>query len=167
MIKEKEIIEARPQIRIPNGRDITEKELIAALKAEAQETGIPIAFTTDQIKFGGFIGGSVEDCIVVYHPDHQRDYFNTAIRLTHQGSYAFLTIYRFGTSRLLGNAASSEFAKTKVKEAFRGGSASEAVGAVIGKGIRTLVMGVSNKQKMEEEQNWYLMLDDVLENIFS
>lgn len=164
MLKEKDLTQTK-QVRIPNGQNITLNDVKVALKNEADENGVPIAFQSDQVKIGGLIGGSTEDCLVVYHPDHQKDYFNTAVRLKHQGNYAFLTIYDFGQSRLLGNAASSEFAKNQVKDAFHGGSVGVAVGAVVGKGLRTLFKGGANKSKLEEEQNWYVMLDDMFENI--
>lgn len=166
MLKEKNIVESRPQVRIPNGQNISLNDVRAALQKEADANAVPIAFGSDQIKFGGLIGGSTEDCLVVYHPEHQKDYFNTAVKLKHQGNYAFLSVYDFGTSRLLGNAETSEYTKSKIKEAFHGGSVGEAVGAAIGKGIRTLIKGGANKQKMEEEQNWYLMLNDLFDNIF-
>lgn len=167
MLKEKELTQSRDQVRIPNGQNITLNDVKVALKNEADANGVPIAFASDQIKFGGLIGGSTEDCLVVYHPEHQKDYFNSAVRLKHQGNYAFLTVYDFGTSRLLGNAASAEFTKEKLKATLHGGSVSEAIGAAIGGGLRRLIKGGANKSKIEEEQNWYLMLDDMFDNIFA
>ncbi len=166
MLKEKELTQTR-EVRVPNGQGITLSQVRNALQNEADANGLPIAFASDQIKFGGLIGGSTEDCLVVYHPDHQRDYFNTAVRLKHQGNYAFLTVYDFGTSRLLGNAATAQYTKDAVKNAFHGGSKAEAVGALVGKGLRTLFKGGSNKQKQEEEENWYVMLNDIFDNIFA
>ena len=171
MIKEKDLREKRPQVRFAQGQNIDLSVVQSALQQNADENGIPVAFSRDQVKYGGLIGGLIgggtDDCLILSHPQHPKDYFRICIRVKHQGNYAFVSVNDFGESRLLGNAATSEYTKNAVKDAFHGGSAAGAVGAVIGKGLRTLVMGGSNKQKLEEEQNWYAMVSDLFDNIIS
>lgn len=80
MIKEKELREMRPQIRYKDGLEVTLQSVQEALLEAAGQVGLPVAFYTDQVKYGGMIGGSTEDCIVLYHPEHQKDYFKVCIR---------------------------------------------------------------------------------------
>lgn len=137
MIKEKDLREMRPQVRYKDGQSITLQTVQNAIRDCAQANGIPVAFKADQIKYGGLIGGSVVDCIVLYHPEHEKDYFNLAIQVKHQGNYAFISVNDFGTSKLLGNEGSHEFLMDTLKH----GSGSEKVGALVGAGIRRMVKG--------------------------
>jgi len=163
MIKEKDLREMRPAVRYQNGQDITLKTVQEALQHCAQQHGIPVAFYADEIKYGGLIGGSVGECIVLYHPEHEKDYFKVAIRVTHQGNYALVSVNDFGTSKLMGNEGSKEY----LKDTLRHGSGAEKAGALIGAGIRMMVKGGSNKQKLEEEQMWYGIVIDIFDEIVS
>lgn len=163
MIKEKDLREMRPQVRYKDGQSITLQAVQNAIRDCAQANGIPVAFKADQIKYGGLIGGSVVDCIVLYHPEHEKDYFNLAIQVKHQGNYAFISVNDFGTSKLLGNEGSHEFLMDTLKH----GSGSEKVGALVGAGIRRMVKGGRNTQKLEEEQNWYNMVSDIFDEIIA
>ena len=163
MIKEKELREMRQPVRYSNAQGITLKTIQEALQHAAQQHGIPVAFYDDQIKFGGLIGGTVEDCIVLYHPNHQKDYFKVAIKLTRQGNFALVTVNDFGTSTLMGNEGS----KQHLKDTFKHGSGAEKVGALIGTGLRMMVKGGANKQKLEEEQMWYAAVTDIFDEIVS
>ena len=163
MIKEKDLREMRPQVRYKNGQDITLQTVQNALSDAADEAGIPIAFRDDEVKYGGLIGGSTEPCIVLYHPEHPTDYFNICVRVKHQGAYAFVTVNDFGQSRLLGNQGSHEYLVDTLKH----GSNSERIGALMGAGVRRLVKGGRNNQKLEEEQNWYAMVEDIFDEIVS
>lgn len=163
MIKEKELREMRPQVRFKDGQGITLQTVQNALQDCAQANNIPVAFKADQIKFGGMIGGSVVDCIVLYHPEHENDYFKIAIQVRHQGNYAFVLVNDFGTSRLLGNEGSHDF----LMQTLKNGSGSEKVGALIGAGIRRMVKGGRNSQKLDEERNWYAMVSDIFDEIIS
>lgn len=42
----------------------------------------------------------------------------------------------------------------------------KAAGAVLGAGVRRVVKGGRNNQKLEEEQNWYAMVGDILDEVF-
>ena len=163
MIKEKDLREMRPQVRYRNGQNITLQVLQNAIRGCAQENGIPVAFKSEQIKYGGLIGGNVVDCIVLYHPEHGTDYFNIAIQVKHQGNYAFVSVNYFGNSRLLGNLGSREYLANTLKN----GSDADRLGALIGAGIRRVVKGGHNSQKLEEEQNWYSMVSDIFDDIIS
>lgn len=169
MIKEKELRDALPQVRFKDGSNITLSAVQASLQGCAESNGVPVAFRYDQIKFGGIIGGSTLDCLVLYHPDHEKDYFKFAIQLIHQGNYAFLSVFEFGTSRLMDNQASHDYMVSALKKSWndKDSNGAEAVGAVLGAGIRRIVKGGRNNQKMYEEQNWYAMVADLFDEIIT
>lgn len=162
MIKEKDLRELRPRVRYED-RDngITLQYLQVLLEQYFQKAGIPIAFRDDVIKFGGLLGGSTQECLVIYHPEHEKDYFNIAVHMKRQGVYVFVTVNDFGESRLFGNQGSSEF----LKETLANGDGAEKVGALIGAGIRRLLKGGVDKRKLEDEQDWYLFLRDAFDDI--
>ena len=164
MIKEKELREMRPRVRYQNGASIMLKTIQNALQDYFDEAAIPVAFYADQIKYGGFIGGSTEDCIVLYHPQHENDYYKVAITVNHQGKYAFVSVNDFGSSRQLGNQGSVEYLKETLKFG-NGVTTSEKVGALIGAGARRLIMGGVNKQKLQEEQDWYQFVMEAFDEI--
>ncbi len=163
MIKEKDLREMRPSVRYADGNDITLKTVQDAIQHSAQQHGIPVDFYADEVKYGGLIGGGTEECIVLYHPEHQKDYFKLAIRIKRQGNYAFVTVQDFGTSTLMGNEGSKEH----LKETFKHGTGAEKVGALIGSGLRKIVKGGANKQKLEAEQMWYSVVTDIFDEIIS
>lgn len=167
MIKEKELREMRPQVRYKDGADVTLQSIQEALTQAASEVGLPVAFSQDQVKYGGLIGGSTEDCLVLYHPEHQKDYFKLCIRVKKQGSYAFVSVNDFGNSRLMDNEASHEYMVNEVKKGWKDNDIAGATGAVIGAGVRRLVKGGRNNQKLEEEKNWYVMVSDLFDDIIS
>ena len=58
MIKEKDLREMRPQVRFAQGQNIDLSVVQSALQQNADENGIPVAFSRDQVKYGGLIGGA-------------------------------------------------------------------------------------------------------------
>ena len=70
-----------------------------ALTAEAEKNGIPVAFYADQVKSGGMFNKKIEDCIVMYHPEHRNDYFLFCTRVQQEGSLAFVAVNDFGASK--------------------------------------------------------------------
>lgn len=160
MIKADELREFRPTVRYQNGEGITLSTVQEAIKDCAMKMGIPVAFSNDQVKSGGLFNSSVEDCIVMYHPEHERDYFRFCIRVKRQGSYAFVMVNDFGQSKQLNKANTAEF----MKQDRKGQSMSYKVGSMIGQGLRTL--GKSS-QKLEEEQMYYQCVFDIFDEIVS
>lgn len=160
MIKADELREFRPQVRYQNGEGITLSTVQDAIKDCAMKMGIPVAFRGDQVKFGGLFNSSVEDCVVMYHPEHERDYFKFCIRVKRQGSYAFVMVNDFGQSKQMNKANTAEF----MKQDRKGQSMSYKVGSMIGQGLRTL--GKSS-QKLEEENMYYQCVFDIFDEIVS
>ncbi len=160
MIKADELREFRPQVRYQNGEGITLGTVQDAIKDCADKMGIPVAFTNDQVKSGGLFNSSVEDCIVMYHPEHERDYFRFCIRVKHQGVYAFVSINDFGQSKQMNKAAYAE----NYKADRQGKDMSYKIGSMIGQGIMTLG---KSKAKLEEEQMYYQCVFDIFDEIVS
>ena len=98
MLRERELSNFRRQVRIQDGGAVTLGTVQEAVKACAEEHGIPMAFETDQIKFGGMIGGHVEDCLILYHPEHPKDYFVFPVTVSYQSNYAYVSIFCAGES---------------------------------------------------------------------
>jgi len=152
--------EFRPIIRYPDGSSITLYAVQNAITERAKEMGLPIAFYQDQVKSGGMFNKVIEDCIVMYHPAHPNDYFKFCIRVSHQGSYAFVNIMDFGSSKQMSKAGQI----AAYKEDRQGQSMSYKVGSLIGQAFASIG---SNKAKLEEEQNYYSCITDLLDEIIS
>lgn len=160
MIKADELREFRPVVRYRDGKNITLQIVQDAITDCALSMGIPVAFYADQVKSGGMFNKTIEDCIVLYHPEHQYDYFKICVRVSHQGSYAFVSAMDFGTSKQIKKA---DMARA-CKEDRKGKSMSYKVGSLIGQGITTIGR---NKTKLEEEKNYYACIVDIFDEIVS
>lgn len=160
MIKADELREFRPVVRYRDGNQITLQTVQEAIKDCAQGMGIPVAFYTDQVKSGGMFNKTIEDCIVLYHPEHQYDYFKICVRVSHQGSYAFVSAMDFGTSKQMKKAGQAEAYRADRK----GKSMSYKVGSMIGQGLTSIGR---SKSKLEEEQNYYACIIDIFDEIVS
>lgn len=160
MIKGDDLREFRPVVRYKDGNGITLQTVQDALADCAKGMGIPVAFYSDQVKSGGLFNKSIEDCIVMYHPEHQYDYFKFCIRVQHQGAYAFVSANDFGTSKQMKKAGQAEAYKADRK----GKSMSYKVGSLIGQGITSIGR---SKSKLEEEQNYYACVMDMFDEIVS
>lgn len=162
MIKEKELTEFRQPLKYKDAKDVTLTQIQSLLQEEADANGISVAFWEDEIKYGGLFGDT-EPCLVLCHPEHEKDYFKFCIKLKHQGNYAFISVFEFGQSTQMGNAGSKEY----LKEAFSRGDGWEIGGALIGTAIRRLTKGGSNKKKLEEEEMWYSTISDIFDAVIS
>lgn len=167
MLKEKDLQELQPEICCQNGQGITLQVVQNELQEKMAQAGIAISFYPEQVKYAGLLGGT-ENCLVAYHPDHKKDYFSIVIRIKHQGNVAYITVNVSGVSKLM----KSDALRKQVLETAKIGwnragelhkdynvlndaaSGAAFVGAAA-IGIRHLIKGGSDKQKLEEEQHWY------------
>lgn len=157
-IKDKDLRDLRPQVRYKDGESITLEVVQEALRNACANYGIPVAFNPGEVKSGGLFSGTTEECFVVFHPEHSSDYCKIAVRVRHQGTYAFVAVNDFGVSKQMKKAAYAE----GYKQDRQGKSMSYKVGSMIGQSIATLG---KNQQKLEEEQNWYQMICDIFDEI--
>lgn len=160
MIKADNLREFRPSVRYKDGSGITLQTVQNAIKDCAQQMGILVAFTSDQVKSGGLFNSSVEDCIVMYHPEHENDYFKFCIRVNRQGTYAFVSVNDFGQSKQMAKANRADFAK----QDRQGKDMSYKVGSMVTQGIMNIG---KSKQKLEEEQMYYQCIFDIFDDIIS
>lgn len=134
------------RIRFPHGEDVNLAVLQEKLQDECDANGIPVAFRNDTLKAGSLFSKQVEDVIVLYNTDHPNDYLRFLIRITHQGKYAFLDVFKVGCSQNY----------IKHNKAAKGS---------ITQGIFNTLLGQS--QSMQEEENFYTILTDCFGNIMS
>lgn len=160
MIKIDDLREFRPTYRFEDGASISLEAVQNALTTEAEKHGVPIAFYADQVKSGGMFNKQIEDCLVMYHPEHRNDYFTFCIRIQRQGSMAYVIVNDFGSSKQMDKFARTEFAKQDRK----GKDMSYKIGSMIGSGIRNLG---KSKQKLEEEQNYYGAVEYILDQVIA
>lgn len=154
MLKSEQLREFRPTFRYTNGAGITLAIIQDALKDVAQRNGIPLAFRQDQVKSGGLFNKTLEDCLVLYHPEHQKDYYNICIRIQMQGNTTFVVVNDFGSSK-------NEVKAGAAAGAIEGGNLGF-VGSAIAKGL----LG-PKKNKVEAEQNYYACIVDILDEVIS
>ena len=102
----------------------------------------------------------IEDCIVMYHPEHRNDYFLFCIRVQQEGNLAFVAVNDFGASKQMDKFARAEYAK----QDRRGKDMSYKIGSMIGSGIRNIG---KSKQKLEAEQNYYDAVQYILDQVIS
>lgn len=131
------------RVRFPNGEGVNLMNVKEMLQEECDSNGIPAAFRDGTLKTGSIFSKQEEDVLVLYNPEHAVDYLNFLIRITHQGKYAFMDVFKVGSSTnyLHDNQASD-----------------------------SAVFGFINKlsghsQKLQEEENYYTILSDCLANI--
>lgn len=158
MLHEKDMGEFLPTAYTddPNG-SITLQNFQSLLSQKAQQVGLPIAFDLDEVKSGGLFNKVVESCLVVYHPEHRKDYFNFCIRVSHEGNRAYVYFSQFGESAQI----KKENIADANREARRGQSLAFKMGNMVASGLRT--MG-RNKAKLEAEQRYYSELSDLFES---
>lgn len=136
-----------PQVRFPDGDNVNLVTLQEAIQEQADKNGIPVAFREDQVKVGGMFSKQLEDILVMYNPEHPSDYLKFAIRVQHQGRYAFMHVYNLGGSKNYKNV-------NKANANTTGGL------------VRGLVnMAIGTKNKLQEEENYYTILADCLSNV--
>lgn len=158
MLKEKELREFRPTYRYADGQAITLLSIQEAIKDAADKKGILVAFEKDQVKGGTLLKSTVDDCLVLFHPEHRNEFFKFCIRVRKQGTYAFISVNDFGESKHLGAAMGLE----ANKEAMQGHELSERIGASIGRGIRGLFV---DKEKVAIEQMWLQCVQDIFDEV--
>ena len=160
MIKIDELREFRPTYRYENGENISLEAVQNVLAAEAKKHDVPVAFYANQVKSGSFFNKQIENCIVMYPPEHRYDYFTFCIRVQHQGSIVYVAVNDFGSSKQMDKFARAEYAKHDRE----GKELSYQIGSMIGAEIRNIG---KSKRKLEEEQNYYDAVQYVLDQVIT
>ncbi len=121
------------------------------LKQEFEKTndevyGLPVSIVKDQLKSGGLLSSTIEDCLVITNTEHPTDYFKYCITLKKQGKIATIRLNYYGSSVLTGKM-------NKADERKRSGSLS---------GMLLNAISGPNEAAYQEEYGYY----DMIENIF-
>jgi len=167
MIKVDELREYIPQVRYENGDAISLQAVQRAIEESATKFDIPVAFKNEQVKSGGLFKSSVEDCVIMYHPEHEKDYFNFVIRIQRQGVYAYVVIDEYGQSKQLNKAYRSDLAKQGVKDYFKADAEDyNAIGRAIGQSIGGALGSIGkSKKKLEEEEKYYQIISEIFAEV--
>ena len=122
--------------RFADGANVNLETVRSAIQEQADENGIPVAFREDELKIGGLFSSQRDPILIMYNPEHETDYLRFAIRVTHQGRYAFLRVFNlggsvnyghdnqaqsggvFGTLRKIGNAIGGHDQKIQAEEEY-------------------------------------------------
>ncbi len=134
------------RVRFPNGEGVNLVVLQERLQDECDSNGIPVAFRSDTLKTGGLFSKQAEEILILYNPEHSTDYLQFLIRITHQGKYAFMDVFKVGGSK--------NFARDN-----------KAHGGSMAQGLFNAISG--HNQKLQEEENYYTILSDCMQNIIS
>lgn len=173
MLKSDQLREFRPVFKYTKGDDITLDNLENALISKASDFGVPLLIQRDQIKSGTLFKPEVNDCLVMLHPEHQKDYYRIAVTIKHQGKIAFIQCNDFGESKNLKKLAYRENAKANAKSGakfaiFNAENGADMVGAlgVMAKGaVGGLLSLGGSKNKQEQENMYYDALMSILDEI--
>lgn len=164
MIKAKELSVFKPDVQFLQGNDISLQRIQNVLRERADNYQIPVDFYYDQI---GSLLSQKEDCLVLFHPQHQKDYYKIVITIRRQGTMAFLSFKTYGTSKNMAKLARGGNAKSDLATALFSGDAN-ASAAALG---RTLVNGVlslgGSKAKKQNEQDWYMGIDQIINELIA
>ena len=162
MLKEKDLTPERTDafVKVAKGEKLTLLEIRGRIKEAAEEFGIALTFGEDQIQAGGMFSKSVQDCLTLFHPQHPTDYFRNCITVRNQGNMYYMSVYYYGHSKQIKNAAAAAGAGANLKDALLGDGGGWALaGAAIG-GLKSLG---GNKQKLQAEQDYYHALARVFD----
>lgn len=149
MLKEKHLNDDISKFK--TGIVCTQEEAEARIERICMDNEIPVEIEYDTLKVGGFFNSRELDCLVISHPDHQRDYFKIVVVL---GGYEVI-LASTGTSKQMKKQAIAE----ANKQWRQGRSTSEKIGNMIGGAI--WLIGKS-KSKLELEQAYYDALLEVI-----
>lgn len=167
MIKSKELTQYQPIMRYADGNGMNLAMLQNALMEQATKYQIPVQFYSDQIKDGGLLSADSTDCIVMFHPQHQKDYIKYVISIKRQGTMAFVAVDNYGISKNITKLSAGSSALSDFKASFFAKDENESA-AALGRAIANGLRGLGGKKsKKEEEQMWYSAMSEIIGNVIA
>lgn len=172
MIKEKELELFQKPYYYTEGSQVTLESIQYQISNVASKYQIPVDFYADQIS-GGLISGAVgaltggerEECLVLCHPNHQKDYSKYVIRIGTQGTMAFVSVYVYGVSKNFKKLNAGSNAKKDFKDFIFNGDVNESaksLGKAVVGGLRSLG---GSKNKKNDEEMWYAAMKHIIEEV--
>lgn len=143
----------------------TPQDVLLYLKEKAAPVGIPVSFSFDQVKIGNVLNSYLQDCLVVYHPEHIKDYCSVVITFRNQGNILLMSFYQLGKSKNNMKLANRSNAKsTLISSIFEKDPSESArqLGAFVVSGIKSIG---GNKRKVQEENDWYSFVYGLLNTL--
>lgn len=167
MIKEKELRDFRPDYKYDNAGALTLEFVQNELETAMANAGVAVAFECEQIKTGGIFNSSAIDCLIMYHPEHIKDYFKFCIYIVYEGNNAVVCVREYGHSKQMDKAYRSEIAKQGVKDYFRVDAEDyKAIGNAIGSAIGGALGSIGkSKKKLEAEKMYYSLVYEILDAV--
>jgi len=166
-LKLKDMVEFTDQLRFHNGRNITLDSVQRVLQEGADYFGIPVAFNRDILK-AGFLGGDKDECLVLYNPEHPKDYYHFCVTLSHQGSVAFIDTYYYGYSKIDARAV-NDMRWQQHQNQLDSDSGLEAMAGLIGGAVSGVnkIIGkfTKNEKKEKDEVNYYTIISDLFNKL--
>jgi len=156
MIKSSALKKVRLYTFCKDSTDINQQSLHATLERKALENQVPVVIDNEQIKFGGAISPNVVDCLVLYHPEHPKDFFRHVISLNQQEDEVHVSVNYYGRSKQTGKDAWVEEAKGSLRKGD--------TGKALLKGI--MALGKSNN-KMQNEYDYYYDIREVINGVLT
>ena len=129
----------------------TQQEAKEKIERICANNSVPVDIEYDTLNVGNFFNSRELDCLVISHPEHQRDYYKIVVVL---GGVEVI-MASTGTSKQMKKQAIAD----ANKQWRQGRSMSEKVGNVIGSAI--WMIGKS-KDKLAQEQAYYDALIEVI-----
>ncbi|MBE6976595.1 MAG: hypothetical protein E7439_05310 [Ruminococcaceae bacterium] len=163
MLKEKELTKIK-QLHYKDGESITFKSITVQLSTLASSRDVPLAFGNEEIKSGSLLNSNTVDCLIMFHPQYEAKYNYYVFSIARQGKYAFVDIYLSGTSK---QGLAME-AKEQILSGNLSSLTSSGKGRVIGALIGSTINGsmFKTKDSFKEEERWYTMVNDLLNEVF-
>lgn len=164
MLKEKNLTKLR-QTRFKDGNHVNLHIIQQQLQETADSDGIPVLLEWDKLQSGGMLSKTHSDCLILCHPTHADAYSYYVFTISREGKYAFVDVFTGGISKA--------GALVQAKQSISSGGFSSldtygkglVIGTLVGNAVSGTIFHNSNK-KYESEQNWHLMIQDLLNDVF-
>jgi len=82
----------------PKGDTVSFEAIRDLVGKTARDFGVPISLFLDEIRTEDNGAIVIEDCLVVYHPEHRYDYFSIVFRIRRENESAFIQKNLYGKS---------------------------------------------------------------------
>ena len=111
--------------------------------------GIPVKYEREQIQDGGMFKKTFQDCLLVINADHPDDYFKFVFTVRTTGVMTTIEIFHCGSSAYIGKANYRDYLKNSDSGFNK---------------FKAIFTKVDN-QAMEEENDYYTLVFDVLKTV--